>query len=63
MKPQQADFSSGKLLPLVAREALQRAACTPVNEGDPMARLKAIDKTIQGLRAKYPQFFRKEDPS
>jgi hypothetical protein len=48
------------LLPWPAREALRRAAETPVTDADPLARRRAIDKTLQRLRNQYPDYFRKD---
>lgn len=51
-----------QLPPPAAREALQRAAQTPIPDDDPLARVKAIDQCIQRLRRQYPEFFRKDAP-
>lgn len=53
--------TGAQILPPSARDALQRAAQTPVPDHDPLARVKAITKTTQQLRSQYPEFFRKED--
>lgn len=49
-----------QLLPPAAREALQRAAQTPIPDHDPLARVTAIDQVIQRIRNQYPEYFRKE---
>ena len=36
---------------------LQRAAQTPITRDDPLARVKAIEKTPQRIKSQYPQFF------
>ena len=49
-----------QVLPAPARAALQRAAQTPIPHDDPLARVKAINQTIQRLRRQYPDHFRKD---
>lgn len=48
------------VLPHAAREALRRAAATPVSDADPLARMKAINRATEQIRRQYPQFFRSE---
>lgn len=48
------------LLPLHAARELQRAALTPIPEDDPLARLKAIEKTSEWVKRNYPNYFVKE---
>lgn len=52
--------NGAQVLPPAARAALQRAAKTATDQ-DPLARVRAIEETIQRLRSQYPEFFRKED--
>ena len=48
------------LLPEPAREALRRAAATPVTgEGD-RARIQEIERTLDRLRMLYPTHFRQD---
>ncbi|WP_141243342.1 hypothetical protein [Bordetella genomosp. 1] len=47
------------VLPLAAREALQRAASEP----NPKKRADLVDMTVARLRREYPQFFRSTYPS
>jgi len=51
--------AGAQLLPPAAREALKRAAQTPVSEFDPLARVKAIEKCLERLRRQYPEHFRR----
>lgn len=44
-----------RLLPVEAIVALQRAAQTPAAD-----RIREIDKTVERLKVKFPQHFRKE---
>ena len=52
---------ASKLLPHAARAELAKAAETPNTQKDPLAKLKAIDRTIARIRAQYPTYFRAED--
>jgi len=54
MKPWHAN-----LLPKSAVEILQQAAKTPIPQNDPLARVKAIDKSIARVKRNWPQYFRK----
>lgn len=45
-------------LPPNDREALVRAALTPIPTRDPMARIKAIDAAIAKVQARNPELFR-----
>lgn len=51
------------LLPQHVREALRRAAQTPVTPADPLARVRAIEAAIERARRSYPEFFKKESPN
>ena len=44
-------------LPYEAREALARAAQTPVTASAPMARQKAIDAVVERVKARFPRLF------
>ena len=46
------------VLPKEAQLELMRAAQTPITEQDPLARRKAIDKAVERVQAKWPQFFK-----
>jgi hypothetical protein len=46
------------VLPKEAQRELMRAAQTPITEQDPLARRKAIDKAVERVQAKWPQFFK-----
>jgi len=46
-----------KLLPDHAREILQHAAATPIPDGQPLARKKALDAANRRVRKLYPKFF------
>lgn len=48
-------------LPAWAAEMLKKAAATPNTEKDPNARVKAVDRVHQHLRALIPEHFQ-EDP-
>ena len=50
------------LLPEDARKILMRAAKTPVPLCDPLARVKAIEKATERVKAMYPQLFTHDDP-
>jgi len=58
MRPAPAICST---LPEEAVLMLRRAASTQIPPGDRMARTKAIDRAIQAVRLKYPQFFKAHD--
>ena len=47
-------------LPPSARDALMRAAQTPIPVHDPLARIKAIQKAIERAKQTYPHLFRKD---
>lgn len=47
------------VLPKEAQLELMRAAQTPITEQDPLARRKAIDKAVERVQAKWPQFFKR----
>jgi hypothetical protein len=47
-------------LPFDIRTALARAARTPVNQGDPLARVKAINEVTARATALAPALFVKE---
>lgn len=44
--------------PPVIRDALVRAAATPLTPADPLARVKAIDHAVERARRAYPELFR-----
>jgi hypothetical protein len=46
------------VLPKEAQRELMRAAQTPITEQDPLARRKAIDKAVERVQAKWPQYFK-----
>ena len=48
-----------EFLPPMARGMLMTAAQTPVDR-DPLARLKAIEKAAEKIRAIWPELFRPE---
>jgi hypothetical protein len=50
------------ILPKAAREALMKAAETPVTKHDPLARRKAVDRAIEWVKYQYPDYFTKELP-
>jgi hypothetical protein len=50
-----------QLLPEAAREALKRAARTPIPEFDPLARERAINAAIRSVRLLYPDHFQAEE--
>lgn len=50
------EFNS--LLPVDAQIELMRAAQTPITEDDPLARRKAVDKAIERVKSRYPNYFR-----
>ena len=52
--------TNSTLLPMDARLELQRAAQTENTPADPLRRQKAIEKATQRIKARYPQFFKKE---
>lgn len=54
------ELIGAQVLPPAAREALKRAAMTSTDHA-PLARVRALEETIQRLRSQYPEFFRKED--
>lgn len=47
------------VLPPCAAKMLHEASKTPPVFGDPLARRKAVDKTVERVKREYPQFFRK----
>lgn len=49
-------------LPYYARDQLVRASKTPLTNGDPLARVRAIEQASETVRNHYPHFFKK-DPS
>lgn len=49
-----------KLLPESAARQLQEAALTPIPPGDRLARLKALEKATERVKAQHPQFFKQE---
>ena len=55
-------MQNSKLLPEDARRILMRAAKTDVPMWDPMARVKAIEKATEQVKAMYPQLFTHDDP-
>lgn len=59
MKPRAEKRVIG-LLPADARKMLKKAAETPVTGADPLARTKAIDRAAAIIKARYPEYFRKE---
>lgn len=46
------------VLPSDAAKLLRQAAQTPITRADPLARVKAIEKAIERVKRKYPQFFK-----
>jgi hypothetical protein len=46
-------------LPQEAIDLLKKAAQTPVTRADPLARIKAIEKTTQRIKDLYPNHFLK----
>lgn len=48
------------VLPRDAARLLQEAALTPNPRGDPLARLKALERATGRVKAMYPQFFQQE---
>lgn len=48
------------VLPWHLREALQRAAATPVTPTDPQARRRAVDEAIRRARLQAPEYFSSE---
>lgn len=44
--------------PPMLREALVRAAKTPITEGTPMARKHAIEQVIEKAKIRYPELFK-----
>lgn len=48
------------LLPPTAAKQLQQAAETPITRSDSLARVKAVEKTTERIKAQYPQYFRKD---
>lgn len=51
------------LLPEDARLILVNAARTPVPDYDPLARIKAIEKATDRVKAMYPHLFTHDEPS
>ncbi|MHA6905454.1 hypothetical protein JK151_08990 [Ralstonia syzygii subsp. celebesensis] len=47
-----------QVLPAAAIAQLQRAAQTPINRGDPLARAVAIEQAIQRIKREYPDYFK-----
>ena len=48
-------------LPFDARMQLVRASQTPITNGDPLARFRAVDEASDRIRYQYPHFFKKEE--
>lgn len=55
------DSNSSGLLPADARMILMAAAKTPVLPCDPLARVKAIEKATERVKAMYPHLFTNDD--
>ena len=47
-------------LPFNVRMQLVRASQTPITNGDPLARVRAVDQASDHVRSQYPEFFQKE---
>jgi hypothetical protein len=45
-------------LPFEVRMALMRAAATHIPEGNPLARVMAIEQAIERARAQFPSLFK-----
>jgi hypothetical protein len=50
------------ILPKSAREALMKAAETPVTKHDPLARRIAVDRAIEVVKCQYTDYFEKDLP-
>lgn len=48
------------VLPPEAVAQLQRAARTPFDEFDPLARVKAIEQATRRVKRDYPNFFKEQ---
>ena len=48
--------------PPAAREALRRAARTPIPDHDPLARERAINAAVRGVKLLHPELFHREEP-
>ena len=51
------DKRTNRILPLQAVLTLQAAARTDNDRSDPLRRQKAIERAIEEVRAKWPDFF------
>jgi hypothetical protein len=49
-----------KVLPTEAQAMLMRAAATRIPDGDPLARMKAINSASATIRRQYPGLFKPE---
>jgi hypothetical protein len=47
--------------PPVVRDALVRAAQTPLNQLDPLVRVRAINQAIRRARLTFPELFRPDE--
>lgn len=47
-------------LPQEAIDLLKKAAQTPVTRADPLARIKAVEKTTQRIKSLFPNLFKKD---
>lgn len=54
---------ASRLLPEDAREALQRAATADatIPIGESPLRIARIDRTVRGIKEKYPRYFKREE--
>ncbi len=57
---QQAEKRVIGMLPADARAMLKKAAETHITKADSLARIKAIDRAAAIIKARYPEYFRKE---
>jgi hypothetical protein len=46
------------VLPISAQRELMAAAETPITPEDPLARRKAVDRAMERVKQKYPEYFR-----
>jgi hypothetical protein len=47
-------------LPFDARTQLVRASQTPITNGDPLARVRAVNQASEQVQRQYPNYFTKE---
>lgn len=52
---------TAQVLPLAAARMLQQAAQTPIPPSDPRARVKAIEKAIDKVKALHPHHFKTDE--